>query len=65
MSWTEITHEHYRRDGLRYATDEERKVISPLLYVASVHSPAARRRNLFLLDWWRTDGARSPRECRW
>jgi putative transposase len=34
MSWTEITREHYRRDGLRYAsdtTDEDWKVISPLM----------------------------------
>jgi putative transposase len=34
MSWTEITREHYRRDGLRYAsdlTDEEWKVLGPLL----------------------------------
>ena len=34
MSWTEITREHYRRDGLRYAsdtTDEEWKVLAPLM----------------------------------
>lgn len=34
MSWTEITRENYRRDGLRYAsdtTDEEWKVIAPLM----------------------------------
>ena len=34
MSWTEITREHYRRDGLRYASDmteEEWKVLAPLI----------------------------------
>jgi putative transposase len=34
MSWTEITREHYRRDGLRYAsdtTDEEWKLLAPLM----------------------------------
>jgi putative transposase len=34
MCWTEITREHYRRDGLRYAsdtTDEEWKVLAPLM----------------------------------
>lgn len=34
MSWTEITREQYRRDGLRYAsdmTDEEWKLIEPLM----------------------------------
>lgn len=39
MAWTEITREHYRRDGLRYAsdlTDAEWALIAPLL-------PAPRR----------------------
>ena len=34
MTWTEITREHYRRDGLRYASDtmdEEWKVLAPLM----------------------------------
>lgn len=34
MSWTEITREHYRRDGLSYAsntTDAEWKVLAPLM----------------------------------
>ena len=34
MSWTEITREEYRRDGLRYASDtrdEEWKVLAPLM----------------------------------
>src|ERR1700761_8496738 len=34
MSWTEITREHYRRYGLRYASDmtnEEWKVVEPLM----------------------------------
>lgn len=34
MSWTEITREYYRRDGLRFAsdtTDEEWKVLAPLM----------------------------------
>ena len=34
MSWTEITREQYRRDGLRYAsdtTDAEWKLIEPLM----------------------------------
>ena len=34
MSWTEITREQYRRDGLRYASDtrdEEWKVLAPLM----------------------------------
>src|SRR6266545_3822163 len=34
MSWTEITREQYRRDGLRYAsdmTDEEWRVIAPFM----------------------------------
>ena len=34
MSWTEITRRHYRRDGLRYAsdlTDEEWRLIMPHL----------------------------------
>jgi putative transposase len=34
MSWTEITRRHYRRDGLRYAsdtTDAEWKLIEPLM----------------------------------
>jgi putative transposase len=34
MSWTKITRKHYRRDGLRYAsdtTDEEWKVLTPLM----------------------------------
>jgi putative transposase len=34
MSWTEITREHYRRDGLRYAsdtTDDEWAVIEPFM----------------------------------
>jgi len=34
MSWTKITRKHYRRDGLRYAsdtTDEEWKVLAPLM----------------------------------
>src|SRR5215831_12217035 len=34
MSWTEITRDHYRRDGLRYAsdmTDEEWTVLEPLM----------------------------------
>jgi len=38
MSWTEITREQYRRDGLRYAsdtTDVERKLIEPLMPAAS------------------------------
>ena len=33
MTWTEITREQYRRDGLRYAsdtTDDEWTVIEPL-----------------------------------
>jgi putative transposase len=36
MSWTEITREQYRRDGLRYAsdtTDEEWRVIEPFMPV--------------------------------
>jgi putative transposase len=42
MPWTEITRQHYRRDGLRYAsdtTDEEWKVIAPLM-----HAPCRRGR---------------------
>jgi putative transposase len=38
MSWTEITREQYRRDGLRYAsdtTDGEWKLIEPLMPVSS------------------------------
>jgi putative transposase len=38
MSWTEITREQYRRDGLRYAsdtTDVEWKLIEPLMPAAS------------------------------
>src|SRR5829696_8260812 len=34
MSWTEITREQYRREGLRYAsdtTDEEWQLIEPLM----------------------------------
>jgi putative transposase len=38
MSWTEITREQYRRDGLRYAsdtTDGEWKLIEPLMPASS------------------------------
>src|ERR1700730_2359063 len=38
MSWTEITREQYRRDGLRYAsdmTDAEWKLIEPLMPTSS------------------------------
>lgn len=38
MAWTEITREHYRRDGLRYAsdtTDGEWKLIEPLMPAVS------------------------------
>ena len=47
MSWTEITREQYRRDGLRYAsdmTDAEWKMIEPLMPPPSSAWPSARGR---------------------